>query len=138
MNPWLRCVNDFCGTDNSSFELWYKLCYFGETLLHEASRTAQRWQSNEKNHEEGSGTNSQRHFCRTCGKKDKKCTQKRNTKFIREITVTVVMQNYIFCVCVCVFSLVVQHAKRMRHVILSYVACVALPYFSTLAHKRPD
>jgi hypothetical protein len=95
VNPWPR-VNDLCGTDNSSFELWHKVCSFGETLLHEASRTAQRWQSNEKNHEEGSTTNSQRHFYPTRNA-SKNVTQKR----IRETTVTVVMQNYIFCECVC-------------------------------------
>jgi hypothetical protein len=31
-----------------------------------------------------------------------------------------------------------QHAKRMRHVILSSLACLAVPYLSTLLHKRSD
>jgi hypothetical protein len=32
--------------------------------------------------------------------------------------------------------LVIQQAKCMRHIILSYVACLAVPYFSTFSHKR--
>jgi hypothetical protein len=36
----------------------------------------------------------------------------------------------------CVFvALLVQHAMRMRRIILSYVACLAPPYVSTLSHK---
>ena len=34
--------------------------------------------------------------------------------------------------------LLIQHAKRVRRVILSYVACLALPYYSTLFYKRHD
>jgi len=43
------------------------------------------------------------------------------------------------CVCLCVsVALVIHQAKRMRHVILSYLTCPALPYFSTSSHKRHD
>jgi hypothetical protein len=33
-------------------------------------------------------------------------------------------------------NLIIQHAKRVRRIILSSVVCLALPYFSTLSHKR--
>jgi hypothetical protein len=35
-------------------------------------------------------------------------------------------------------TLVIQHEKRMRCIILSSVASVALLHFSTLSHKRYD
>jgi hypothetical protein len=39
----------------------------------------------------------------------------------------------------CVFvALVIQHAMRMRRFILSPAASLAVPYFSTLSHKRYD
>jgi len=37
------------------------------------------------------------------------------------------------CVCVCV-ALAIQHAKRMRRIVLSSVAFLAVPYFSKF-HK---
>jgi hypothetical protein len=39
-------------------------------------------------------------------------------------------------VCVCILASVVQHAKSMRLITLSSVAKLALPYSSTLSHKR--
>jgi hypothetical protein len=33
---------------------------------------------------------------------------------------------------------VIQHEKRMRDIILSSLACLPLPYFSTFSHKRQD
>jgi hypothetical protein len=39
----------------------------------------------------------------------------------------------------CLFvALGVQHEQRVRHIVLSSVACVAVPYVSTLFHKRQD
>jgi hypothetical protein len=35
-------------------------------------------------------------------------------------------------------ALVIQHAKRMRRIILSPVTCLALPHFSTLSDKLHD
>ena len=54
---------------------------------------------------------------------------------VRETTVAVEKENkyYIFSACVCVV-LVIQHATRMRRIILSSV--LSSPYFSTLAHKQ--
>jgi hypothetical protein len=44
-------------------------------------------------------------------------------------------KGIIMCVCVSA-ALGIQHSKRMRRIILSSVGCLAIPYFSTLRHKR--
>ena len=36
---------------------------------------------------------------------------------------------------VCFLAFVIQHAKRMRLIILISVPCLTLPHFSTLSHK---
>jgi hypothetical protein len=41
--------------------------------------------------------------------------------------------TYSECVSV---ALVIQHAKRMRRIILSSMACLAVPHFYVLSHKR--
>ena len=35
-------------------------------------------------------------------------------------------------------ALVIQHAVRILRIIVTSVACLTLPYFSTLSHKRQD
>ena len=43
------------------------------------------------------------------------------------------------CVCVCVHvALVIQHGTHKRHIVMSLVAPLAPPYFSTFTHKRYD
>jgi hypothetical protein len=43
--------------------------------------------------------------------------------------------TYSECVSV---ALVIQHAKRLRSIMLSSVACLSIPHFPTLSHKRHD
>jgi hypothetical protein len=38
--------------------------------------------------------------------------------------------------CLCILALVMRQANRTHHIILSSVACPALPYFSTFSHKK--
>ena len=35
-------------------------------------------------------------------------------------------------------ALIIQHAKCMRRIILSFLTCLAVPYFSTLSDKWHD
>jgi hypothetical protein len=56
----------------------------------------------------------------------------RETIVAVEIAVSI---TYSECVSV---ALVIQHAKRMRRVILSSVACLTLQHFPTLSHKCRD
>jgi hypothetical protein len=69
---------------------------------------------------------------------DKQCSI--NVK-LRRVRVTIVkvgkQKKYTYSECVSV-ALVIEHAKRMRRIILSPVVCLALPYFSTLSHKPHD
>jgi hypothetical protein len=66
------------------------------------------------------------------------CTYKRNIEarsrnhFCREKAIRITYSEYVSV------ALVIQHAKRMRHIILPSVACLAVPYVSTLSDKRHD
>jgi len=40
--------------------------------------------------------------------------------------------------CVCILALVNRHTMRMRRVLLSSVACLSLPHFPSLSHRRND
>jgi hypothetical protein len=67
---------------------------------------------------------------------DRLCTYKRNTK-ARSPNYCCVGKAIIITYSECMSgALVIQHAKRMRRIILSSVVCLALPYFSTLSHQR--
>lgn len=69
---------------------------------------------------------------------DRWCTNKRNTEalsrnqFWRGKAISVAYSECMFV------ALLIQHAKRVRRVLLLSVACLVQPYFSTSCHKRHD
>jgi hypothetical protein len=70
-------------------------------------------------------------------KHDTQFVYKVTPRSVRVTTVDVEDQNITVSECVSV-ALVIQHAKRMRCIILSLMDYQALPYFFALTHKRHD
>jgi len=71
-------------------------------------------------------------------KQERQCMHNVTLRRVRIPTVVVkkvVNIKYYECVSV---ALLIQHAKRMRSIMLSFVPCLGLPYLSTLSHKRHD
>jgi len=69
-------------------------------------------------------------------KQGRQCTYNVTLRRVRATIVAVkkaISITYSECVSL---ALGIQHATRMRHIILSSVACPALQYFPTFSHKR--
>ena len=68
-------------------------------------------------------------------KQDRQCTYKRNIQArVRNYCCCGKAVSIIYSECVSA-ALDIQDAKRMRRIILSSVACPAVPYLSNLSHK---
>ena len=71
-------------------------------------------------------------------KQDKQCTYKHNIESrsrshcCRGKAMIITYSESVFV------ALVILHAKRMRHIVWLSVACLAVPSFSTVSHKRDD
>jgi hypothetical protein len=67
---------------------------------------------------------------------DRQCTRKRNIEArsrnhcCRAKARHITYSEYVSA------ALVIQHAKRMRRIVLTSVTCLAVPHFSTLCQKR--
>jgi hypothetical protein len=57
---------------------------------------------------------------------------------LRHETTADVEKQYVLRILRVFVALAVNLSKHMRRILLSYVACLAVPYFSTLSHKRQD
>jgi hypothetical protein len=85
---------------------------------------------------------SSRHSCWqtvhsvTCVWKGRPCMHEVKTR-VRVPSVAVEKQYVLQYFARVSVALVIRHAKRMRRIVLSSVACLAVPYFST-SHKRQD
>jgi hypothetical protein len=58
---------------------------------------------------------------------------------LRRVRATIVaVEKQLILHIVCVPAFVIQHAKRVHHIVMSSVPYLAVPYFSTVSHKRHD